>query len=138
MNIHSSSKRDYKKRIFFDRVRKKYIQLTPEEWVRQHLISFLIEEKHIGPGLISIEKGIKYNNLNKRYDLKVYDSDLNLTILAECKGPHIKLSEETFLQSLTYAQIEKPKIILLTNGLQHIYYDTFRKLFMEDFNIGGI
>lgn len=123
------------KTYIFDRVRKKYIQLTPEEWVRQHIISYLIEEKGVGPGLISIEKGLKYNNLLKRYDLKVYDNELNVVLLIECKAPKIKLSEETFLQSLTYAQADQPKVIMLSNGLHHIYYDSINKMFVKDFNL---
>jgi len=126
------------KTYIFDRVRKKYIQLTPEEWVRQHIVSFLIEHKHVGAGLISIERGIKYNGLNKRYDLKVYDAKMKLLLLIECKAPTVKLSEETFIQSLSYSQEDKPKLILLSNGLQHIYYDVVRKQFIEDFELGGI
>ncbi|MDB4347066.1 type I restriction enzyme HsdR N-terminal domain-containing protein [Bacteroidia bacterium] len=119
-------------------MRKKYIQLTPEEWVRQHIVSFLIEHKQLGKGLISIEKGTSFNGLKKRYDLKVYDNSLNLILLVECKAPSIKLTEETLIQSLTYAQSEKPLYIMLSNGLQHIYYDVVNKQFLEDLAFSGI
>ncbi len=123
------------KTYIFDRVRKKYILLTPEEWVRQHVITFLIEHKGVSPGLISVEKGVQYNKLSKRFDLKVFDSQAGLDLLVECKAPKIKLTEETFLQSLTYSQEQHPRLIMRTNGIQHIYYDTATRLVLEDFSL---
>lgn len=128
-------KTQLQKTYIFDRVRKKYIQLTPEEWVRQHVISFLMEEKGVGPGLISIEKGTKYNNLLKRYDLKVYDTKLNVLLLVECKAHTVRLTEETLFQSLTYAKADAPKYIMLSNGLHHIFYDYESQSFIKDFNL---
>lgn len=101
-------------------------------------MSFLIEHKHIGIGLLSIEKGTRFNGLRKRYDLKVYDNSMKLILLVECKAPSIKLTEETLIQSLTYAQSEKPLFIMLSNGLQHIYYDVVNKQFLEDLVFSGI
>lgn len=123
------------KTYIFDIVRKKYILLTPEEWVRQHVIHYLIEHKKVGLGLISVEKGLKYNNLQKRYDIKVYNNELKLLLLVECKAPTIPLTNETFLQSLTYAQDEKPRFIMLSNGVQHVFYDSLEKKFVDDFNL---
>lgn len=112
--------------------------MTPEEWVRQNIVSYLIEHKKVGVGLISIEKATNYNGLKKRFDLKVYNNAMQLILLVECKAPNIKLTEETLLQSLTYAQSEKPLYIMLSNGLQHIYYDVENKLFSKELEISGI
>ncbi len=128
-----SLRNQLQKTYIFDRVRKKYILLTPEEWVRQHVIAFLNQKHYISLGLISVERGLKLNNLIKRFDLKVFDNKANLVLLIECKAPNIALTEETFLQSLTYAQAQMPKYIMLTNGMHHIYYDFYKKVFLEFF-----
>lgn len=128
-------KQQGQKTYIFDRVRKKYILLTPEEWVRQNVIAYLNEVKGASLALMSVERGLNFNQMSKRYDLKVYDNNANLLLLAECKAPEVKLSEETFIQSLTYAQQERPQLILLSNGIQHIYYDVKEKLFLEDFEL---
>ena len=123
------------KTYIFDRVRKKYIQCTPEEWVRQNVIAYLVEEKGFSLALIAVERGLYYNNMNKRYDLKVYNPQMELVLLVECKAPNVKLTQETFLQSLTYAQKQTPQIIMLSNGLHHIYYNTSKKSFVKDFQL---
>lgn len=128
-------KKQEQKTYIFDRVRKKYIQCTPEEWVRQNIITFLNEKKGCSLALMSVEKGLEFNGMPKRYDLKVYNSKMKLLILVECKAPTIKLTEEVFIQSLTYAQNEKPHFIMLSNGIHHIYYNVTKSIFLEDFEL---
>jgi hypothetical protein len=134
-NYSFDLKKQEQKTYIFDRVRKKYIQCTPEEWVRQNIITFLHEQKGCSLSLMSVEKGLQFNGMPKRYDLKVYNAKLELLLLVECKAPKVSLSEEVFIQSLTYAQKERPRLIMLSNGNQHIYYDVKSKLFLEDFEL---
>jgi len=126
------------KTYIFDRVRKKYIILTPEEWVRQYFLAFLMDKKNISASLISVERGQKYNLLQKRFDIKVFDNKADLKAIIECKSPKIKLTPETLFQALTYAKTSSPAFIILTNGIQHIYYDYASKLYLENFpNLGS-
>lgn len=105
----------------FDIIRKKYITLTPEEWVRQHVINYLIIEKQVGIGLINVEKSLKYNGLSKRFDIVVSNNNAEPLLLIECKAPSIALSQSTVLQAGIYLKTIKAKYVMLTNGLQHIY-----------------
>jgi hypothetical protein len=104
-------------------IRKKKIRLTPEEWVRQHFISFLSKEKGYPLSRIGVEKSIKYAGLKKRWDIVVYDNDFSPYILVECKAPHINISIDTLYQALTYQKEMQGKIIALTNGLTHTYFE---------------
>jgi len=84
----------------FDEIRKKYIKLTKEEWVRQNCVKFLINEKNFPSLLINIEKTIKINKLAKRYDIVVYKPDGGIKLLVECKSPEIKINQKTLTKSL--------------------------------------
>ena len=92
------------KRFIFDEIRKKYIELTPEEWVRQNCIKFLINEKKFKKNLISIEKKIQLNNTTKRFDILVHDTNGECSLLVECKAPNIKINQESFDQIFRYNQ----------------------------------
>ncbi len=105
------------KTLVFDKVRKKWFVLTPEEWVRQHLINFLITVKHYPLSLISVEKEIELNNTKKRYDVVVYNSQLKPILLVECKSPDVKITESTLEQTLRYNLILGVKYLLVSNGL---------------------
>ncbi len=107
----------------FDEVRKKWLVLTPEEWVRQHLIHFLIQFKHFPSSLMQLEKQIKLNDTKKRFDLLVYNNLLQPLLLVECKAPSIELSQLVLDQILRYNLEIEAKIILITNGLNHIVYN---------------
>lgn len=96
--------------------------LTPEEWVRQHFIHFLITEKKFSSTLFSVEKELKYNQRQKRTDILVYDPNLKPFVLVECKAPHIKIDEKTLSQALSYVKIIQPKWFILTNGITHFYF----------------
>jgi hypothetical protein len=103
----------------FDSLRKKYVVLTPEEWVRQHFIMFIREELHYPPGFISVEKGLSVNDRKKRADIVVYDSKGNPWMIIECKAPKVKLTESAFYQAATYHMKLEVKYLVVTNGLAH-------------------
>ena len=103
----------------FDEVRKGYFKLTPEEWVRQHVINYLAVYKNYPIGLMQVEKLIKYNNLNTRADLIVNDRDFSPVVLVECKAPNVKIGKDAFDQIAKYNFSLKAKYLFVTNGLKH-------------------
>lgn len=109
------------KLYIFDIIRKKQVVLTPEEWVRQHFIHFLIEEKKFPKSLISVEKQLKINKLAKRTDILVFNQLGYPHIIVECKAPSIKISQDTFDQIAKYNLKLEAKYLILTNGIQHYY-----------------
>ena len=109
------------KRFIFDEIRKKYIELTAEEWVRQNCIKFLINEKKYKSQLIAIEKKIILNNLTKRFDIIAYDNNGDPNLLVECKAPNIAIKQETFDQILAYNRVINSKYLMITNGIIHYY-----------------
>jgi hypothetical protein len=106
----------------FDRIRKKYVLLTPEEWVRQHLVHFIIDNKHYPASLIRIERGIRYNRLLKRTDVLVHDRKGKPLIVFECKSAEHNLAQADLAQVTTYGASKKPAFIALTNGLKHFIW----------------
>ena len=109
------------KRFIFDEIRKKYIGLTAEEWVRQNCIKFLINEKKYKSQLIAVEKKIILNNLTKRFDIIAYDNNGDPNLLVECKAPNIAIKQETFDQILSYNRVINSKYLMITNGIIHYY-----------------
>jgi len=105
----------------FDVIRKKFVQLQPEEWVRQHVLHFLIIDKNYPKSLINVEKQLTINTLKKRYDIVVYNSDGTIAILVECKAPEIKIDQETFNQIAKYNSSLDAQYLMVTNGLDHYY-----------------
>jgi hypothetical protein len=105
----------------FDEIRKKFIVLTPEEWVRQHVIRFLMEEKKYPKSYINVEKVLKINGLTKRYDIVVYKPDGDLFLLVECKAPQIDISQNTFDQIARYNMTLQSDYLMVTNGLKHYF-----------------
>lgn len=103
-------------RYVFDSIRKKYLVLTPEEWVRQHLIAYLLLRLDYPVNLLSIEKQIMVGRKKKRYDLVVYDQHFQPCLLAECKQPDIPITEQTLFQLLQYHSTVAARFWLLTNG----------------------
>jgi hypothetical protein len=104
----------------FDIIRKKFLKLTPEEWVRQHVVNFLIQEINIPSSLISIERSIIFNGLNKRFDIVAYNPSGQILLLIECKAPHIKITPKTLEQAGIYQKTLHAKFTFITNGLHHI------------------
>ena len=105
----------------FDEIRKKFIILTPEEWVRQHVVQFLMVEKKYPKSLINVEKVLKVNGLRKRYDIVVYNPDGTIYILVECKAPEVKISQATFDQIARYNMTMNAQFLTVTNGLHHYF-----------------
>jgi len=105
----------------FDAIRKKFIILTPEEWVRQHVVQFLINEKNYPQSLLNVEKVLQVNGLRKRYDIVVYNSDGTIHILIECKAPEVTISQNTFDQIAQYNMTLQSNYLMVTNGLNHYF-----------------
>jgi hypothetical protein len=103
----------------FDPVRKKYVTLTPEEWVRQHVLLYLAHEKKVPLSLMGVEKKLKIGQTVKRFDVVVFSSSTKPVMLIECKAPQIQIREEVFNQAARYNLSLKTKYFLLTNGLDH-------------------
>lgn len=109
------------KYTIFDIVRKKYVSLTPEEWVRQHLIHYLVEEKKYPVSLIAVEKQLTINNLTKRTDILVFNSEGTPEVIVECKAPSIKITQHTFDQIARYNLKLNANYLIVSNGLKHYY-----------------
>lgn len=105
----------------FDDIRKKFILLTPEEWVRQHVVQFLLQDKKYPKSYINVEKLIKINNLSKRYDGVVFEPNGEIFLLIECKAPEVPISQQTFDQIARYNLVLKAKYLMVTNGLNHYF-----------------
>ncbi|WP_109829253.1 type I restriction enzyme HsdR N-terminal domain-containing protein [Reichenbachiella versicolor] len=103
----------------WDPVRKKYLVLTPEEWVRQNFLNFLINDLGYPLSLIRNEGGLKYNGRQKRTDILAYGNDGLPLILVECKATTVKISSDVFEQASVYNKELKSKYLIVTNGLQH-------------------
>lgn len=109
------------KTLIFDIIRKKYVVLTPEEWVRQHVVLFLIEEKKYPISLIAVEKQLKINSLLKRTDVVVFNTKGTPEILIECKAPSVAISQATFDQIARYNLSAQSNYLMVTNGLNHYF-----------------
>jgi hypothetical protein len=105
------------KLCIWDVIRKKYIVLTPEEWVRQHFIHLLINEYLYPKSLIKIESGLNYNERQKRTDVQIFDRDGEIFMIIECKASYIPLNQAVFYQAATYNQVLKAKYLTITNGM---------------------
>ncbi len=114
-------KKQDQKLYIFDELRRKFIALTPEEWVRQNIIKYLVEDKGFPTGLISIEAEIDVNKLRRRYDGLVYSRQNAPLVLIECKAPSIAINQKVFDQIFAYnTQVIAP-YLLITNGLNHYF-----------------
>ena len=107
------------KSFIFDSLRKKFVRLTPEEWVRQNFVQFLIVEKKYSVSLIVVEASVKVNNNPQRADLVVFDRFGNAALVAEFKAPEVKISQQTFDQIVRYNMQLKVKFLIVSNGLDH-------------------
>lgn len=124
------------KTLIFDEIRKKFIILTPEEWVRQHVVQFLITEKKYPKSLINVEKQLKVKDTVKRYDVVVYNRDGNIFLIVECKAPSISITQQTFDQIARYNLVANATYLMVTNGLEHYYcqmdYKNEKYIFLRD------
>jgi hypothetical protein len=106
----------------YDQVRKKYILLTPEEWVRQHFINYLIVHISVPVSMIAVETSLKYNRLAKRADILVYSNEGHPLLLVECKAPTVTLSTDTLLQLSLYNKNLKAPLLSITNGMTNYFW----------------
>ena len=103
----------------YDEVRKKWIVLTPEEWVRQHVIRWLVEEKKYPASLLAVEKSISVNGLTKRCDVVAFNRQGNPLLVIECKAHDVEISQPVFDQAARYNMTLNADLFLLTNGINH-------------------
>ena len=109
----------------FDELRKKYVALTPEEWVRQHLVQFLILERGFPRGLMQIEATLKVYTASRRCDVVAFDREMQPKLIAECKAPDVPINEETFVQIATYNSVLHAPYLLVSNGMDHFCCQLF-------------
>ena len=107
------------KTYIFDDFRKKYVMLTPEEWVRQHFLMYLVTELDFPKSLIAVEAGLKLYKRIKRTDIVVYNKQGNPVLIVECKAPEVKLNEKVFDQVVRYNMALQVNYLIVTNGLDH-------------------
>lgn len=112
-------KNDGSGQLVYDPVRKKYIALTPEEWVRQNFLHFMIEEKGYPKSLMAVEKKVIINGLAQRFDLLVYNRKGQPALIAEFKAPDVKISQQVFDQVVRYNMVLKVGIVIVSNGMEH-------------------
>ena len=103
----------------YDAISQKYVALAPEEWVRQHLVQYLVQEKGIPIGLLRREIPLYVCGMRKRADVVAYDRNVRPVIVAECKAPHVGLNQSTFDQVGLYNKELRARYIVITNGLSH-------------------
>ena len=116
-------KRQEDKTVIFDVIRKKFVVLTPEEWVRQHFVHYMINQLNYSRSLINVEAGLKYNSLSKRSDIVAYARDAAPFMLVECKAPGVRLNKSTFEQAAMYNKTIGARYVVLTNGLEHSCFE---------------
>ena len=125
------------KTLIFDIIRKKFVILTPEEWVRQHTLHFLITEKKYPVSYINVEKQLLLNDTVKRYDIVIFKNDGDVEIIIECKAPSIPINQVTFDQIARYNIKLNAKFLIVTNGFTHFYCQMDFKnktyIFLKDF-----
>lgn len=129
-------KTEAEKNYIFDPVRKKFVWLTPEEWVRQHFIQFLIQDKKYPQSLMVLEKQILLNGKVFRFDLLVYRRNGHPLLIAEFKAPQVKITQDTFDQVVRYNMALKVELVIVSNGLKHyvcaIDYSTGSYSFLKE------
>ena len=110
--------------------------LYPEEWVRQHIVHYLLQEKNYPISHIALEKKLTLNGLTKRTDILVFNQKGTPEILVECKATSVKIGQDTFDQIARYNLKLKANYLIVTNGLDHFYckmdYDNETYIFLKD------
>ncbi|OCX52891.1 restriction endonuclease subunit R [Mucilaginibacter sp. PPCGB 2223] len=107
--------------FLFDEIRKKEVVLTPEEWVRQHFVQYLIREKNYPRSLIRLEGGLRLHGRARRSDIVVFNNLGEKVLLVECKAPSVKINQSVFDQIARYNMVHRIALLAVTNGLQHYY-----------------
>tara|TARA_Y100000741_G_scaffold37214_1_gene26129 strand:+ start:1434 stop:1880 length:447 start_codon:yes stop_codon:yes gene_type:complete len=129
LNKHLNIKLIESKKFIFDQVRKKKVIMTPEEWVRQSVIYYLVNSLNYPLGLISVESSLNYNGLKKRSDIIVKTRDgVNNYLLVECKSFKIKLNDTHLSQVSMYNKKYSSRYVMITNGIDHLVFSIKKKL----------
>ncbi|WP_299061794.1 type I restriction enzyme HsdR N-terminal domain-containing protein [uncultured Polaribacter sp.] len=135
-NYNFRLKSNENKMLIFDILRKKFLVLTPEEWVRQHYVAYLLHVKKYPNSLIALEKQLTINNRKKRTDILIFNAKGEPDIIVECKAPSIKITQATFDQIARYNLKLKANYLIVTNGLQHFYckmdFENETYIFLKD------
>lgn len=113
--IKTTNGKDY----IFDNLRKKFVRMTPEEWVRQNFVQFLVTSKNYSPSLLTIEASVNINGNPQRADLIVFNRRAEPVLVAEFKAPEVKISQQTFDQIARYNMQLKVRFLIVSNGIQH-------------------
>ncbi len=103
-------------RQIYDTLRRKYVKITPEEWVRQHVVHYLIDSKGYSPHLMAIERSFEVNGMTRRFDLACFDRSGEIYLLVECKNSDVELTQEVFDQAFCYNTRLDAKFVAVTNG----------------------
>jgi hypothetical protein len=123
--------------MIFDSFRKSWVKLTPEEWVRQNFLMWLVNHLGFPPGLIAVETSLTYNTLKKRADAVVYGKDGNPLMIIECKAPDVEITQKTFEQAAGYNYTFRTSYLALTNGMNHyccqIDFSSSKLVYLENF-----
>ncbi len=120
----------------FDELRKKHIVVTPEEWVRQHFVQYLINQGKYPKSLIRLEGGLKLNGMARRSDILVFNNSGQKVLLVECKAPSVVINQQVFDQIARYNWVHRVPLLAVTNGLQHYYckidFEANKYTFLQD------
>lgn len=124
------------KRVIFDVVRRRYVALTPEEWVRQHFVHFLLHHKGYPSGLMANEVQVLLNGMRRRCDTVLYRRDLTPQMIVEYKAPDVRITQEVFDQISRYNLVLRVDYLIVSNGIEHyccrMDYDSGRYVFLSD------
>jgi hypothetical protein len=112
-------KKNEGKLYIFEEISNKYRLLTPEEWVRQHCLHYLVTELNYPASLFQIEGGMKVDKLRRRTDIRIYNASGEVFMLIECKAPQVELTIETLQQISQYQKTQQAHYLVITNGIQH-------------------
>lgn len=107
------------RQMIFDAIRRKYVRLTPEEWVRQHFVQFLVQEQGVPSSLIAIEKAFLFQGMTRRADIVVHDRQGLAMLMVECKAPEVEIKQTAFDQVARYNKVVDAAYLVVTNGLVH-------------------
>ena len=121
--INLRATRDKGRIMVFDNIRRMYVVLTPEEWVRRHLVDYLITHCHAPQLSIVEEYPVNINSTAQRADVVVMDNNAHPLVLVECKAPDVKIDSAVFEQATRYNAVVKARYIILTNGMEHYCYE---------------
>ena len=129
-------KNNENKLSIFDDIRKKFVILQPEEWVRQHCVHFLLNDKNYPKSYVNVEKQLTINQLTKRYDIVVFNTDGSIHLVVECKAPTVSINQSAFDQIARYNLTLNATYLMVSNGINHYYcqmdYEHKRYQFLED------